>query len=224
MLIEPVLGEGGYVVPPLSFMQGLRKICDEHGILLITDEIQTGYGRTGRWFAFEHFGIVPDIMTVAKGIASGLPLSGVFSRRELMDQWKVGTHGGTFGGNVIACAAGAETVRVIRDEKLVQNAAARGEQLQVGLRHLQEKHEGIADVRGLGLMVGAEFRDAQGRPDTKLAKTMLHECQDDHLLLLTCGPWDNTIRFMPPLIVTGEQIEKALGIFDRALTRTEKKA
>jgi 4-aminobutyrate aminotransferase len=106
---------------------------------------------------------------------------------------------------------------------LVQNAAARGEQLQVGLRHLQEKHEGIGDVRGLGLMVAAEFRDPQGRPDTKVAKAMLHACQDDHLLLLTCGPWDNTIRFMPPLVVTGEQIEEALGIFDRALVRVEKK-
>src|SRR5512138_3087437 len=122
ILIESVLGEGGYVVPPVSFMKGLREIANRHGILLIFDEVQSGFGRTGKWFALEHYGVAPDIMTVAKGIASGLPLSGVFSRLDLMKKWDVGSHGGTFGGNIIACAAGVATIRAMRDEKMVENA------------------------------------------------------------------------------------------------------
>src|SRR5574340_860877 len=157
ILIEPVLGEGGYVVPPKSFMKGLREICDKHGILLIFDEVQSGFGRTGKWFALEHHDVVPDIMTVAKGIASGLPLSGVFSRLALMKKWDVGSHGGTFGGNVIACAAGVATLQAMRDEKMIENAQERGIQLMTGLRKLQEEHAEMADVRGLGLMIGSEF-------------------------------------------------------------------
>src|SRR5512143_3043842 len=126
ILIESVLGEGGYVVPPTSFMRGLRELADKHGILLIFDEIQSGMGRTGRWFGFEHFGVLPDIMTVAKGIASGLPLSGVFSSLDLMKKWDVGSHGGTFGGNPVACAAGVATIRAMRDENMLANAAQRG--------------------------------------------------------------------------------------------------
>lgn len=219
ILIEPVLGEGGYVVPPVSFLRGLREICDRHGILLILDEVQSGFGRTGRWFAFEHFGVLPDIMTVAKGIASGLPLSGVFSRLDLMKKWTPGTHGGTYGGNALAAAAAVATIRVMREENLLANASERGDQLMVGLRHLQQDYPIIGDVRGLGLMVGAEFRTAERKPDKTTAKAIVHECLERKLLLLTCGPWDNTIRWIPPLVVTKEQIDQALDILGQALRK-----
>lgn len=217
ILIEPVLGEGGYVVPPASFLHGLRQTCDKHGILLIFDEVQSGFGRTGRWFAQEHFGVVPDIMTVAKGIASGLPLSGVVSRMELMQKWIPGSHGGTYGGNAIACAAGVATIQALRQEKLVENAAERGLQLSSGLRHLQEEFPAIGDVRGLGLMIGCEFRTADRQPDKAIAKAVAHTCLDHKLMLLTCGPWDNTIRWIPPLVVSEQQINDALNIFRAAL-------
>ncbi|MBI2759325.1 MAG: aminotransferase class III-fold pyridoxal phosphate-dependent enzyme [Chloroflexi bacterium] len=222
ILIEPVLGEGGYVVPPVSFMKGLREIADKNGILLIFDEVQSGFGRTGKWFASEHFGVVPDIMTVAKGIASGLPLSGVFSRLDLMKKWDVGSHGGTYGGNAIACAAGAATIRAMRDEKMIENAAARGVQLMTGLRKFQEEYPQIGDVRGLGLMIGTEFVDQKGKPDKNLSKALAHSAEEHDLLLLTCGTYDNTIRWIPPLNVTSEQINNGLRIFGDALKATVK--
>ena len=222
MLIEPVLGEGGYVVPPASFLRGVREICDQHGILLITDEIQSGLGRTGRWFACEHFDLRPDIVTVAKGLGSGLPISGVFSRMELMKKWEPGTHGGTFGGNIVSAAAGVATIQAIREENMLENARLRGGQLVSGLRHLQEQFPVIGDVRGLGLMVGVEFRDAQGRPDKPTAKEVIHACLDHKLMLLTCGPWDNTIRFIPPLVVSQEQVKDGLEIFSAALQETSR--
>lgn len=217
ILIEPVLGEGGYVPPPASFMHGLREVCDRHGILLVIDEIQSGFGRTGRWFAFEHFDVRPDILTVAKGLASGLPLSGVFSSLELMEAWLPGSHGGTFGGNAVAAAAAVATIQTIREEDLLPNAQQRGAQLMSGLRHLQEEYPQIGDVRGLGLMIGAEFRTPEGQPDKQAAKAVVRACLEDHLLLLTCGPWDNTIRWIPPLVVTEDQITQGLSIFKTAL-------
>ena len=217
ILVEPVLGEGGYVPPPASFLRGLREICDHHGILLIVDEIQSGFGRTGRWFAFEHFDLRPDILTVAKGLASGLPLSGVFSSLELMEAWIPGSHGGTFGGNAVAAAAAVATVQTIRDEQLLDNAQQRGAQLVSGLRHLQEEYSQIGDVRGLGLMIAAEFRTPDRQPDKQTAKAVIHACLEQNLLLLTCGPWDNTIRWIPPLIVTQEQINQGLSVFRHAL-------
>jgi 4-aminobutyrate aminotransferase len=220
VLIEPVLGEGGYVVPPLAFLAGLRRICDEHGMLFIVDEIQSGFGRTGRWFAQEHFDVTPDIMVVGKAMSSGFPLSAVIARRELMERWTPGSHGGTFGGNAVACAAAVASIQVMREERLLENSCARGEQLKTGLRRLQESCRAIGDVRGLGLMVGVEFTDSQGRPDEAVAKAVIHACLEERLLLLTCGPWDNTIRFIPPLIVTSEQIDTALEIFSRALQRS----
>jgi len=217
ILVEPVLGEGGYVVPPVSFLRGLRQVCDQHGILLIVDEIQSGFGRTGYWFAYEHFGIAPDIITVAKGLASGLPISGVFSRLELMEKWIPGSHGGTFGGNAVAAAAGVATIQAMKAEQMLENARQSGQQLMAGLRRLQEEHPQIADVRGLGLMVGVEFRDAKGKPDKPTAKAVIQACLERQLILLTCGPWDNTIRWIPPLVVSGEQIDQALGIFEESL-------
>jgi 4-aminobutyrate aminotransferase len=217
ILIEPVLGEGGYVVPPAQFMKGLREIATKYSILLIFDEIQSGFGRTGKWFAQEHFGVVPDIMTVAKGIASGLPISGVFSSLELMKKWEVGSHGGTYGGNVIACAAGVATIRAMREEKMIENATARGVHLMTGLRKLQEEYPQIGDVRGLGLMVGTEFVDKKGKPDKPTAKAVAHAAEDHNLLLLTCGTYDNTIRWIPPLNVTEAQIDDGLEAFGQAL-------
>ena len=222
ILIEPELGEGGYVVPPTAFMKGLREICDKHGILLIFDEVQSGFGRTGKWFAQEHFSVVPDIMTVAKGIASGLPLSGVFSRLDLMKKWQTGSHGGTFGGNPVACAAGVATIRAMRDEDMPSNAARRGVQLTTGLRKLQEEYPLIGDVRGLGLMIGTEFT-VKGKPaDKAILKAVIHACEERGLLLLSCGTYDNTIRWIPPLVVDEQQINTALGIFDQSLKETIK--
>lgn len=221
ILIESVLGEGGYVVPPASFMKGLREVCNKHGMLLIFDEVQSGFGRTGTWFAMEHFDVLPDIMTVAKGIASGLPLSGVFSRLELMKKWDVGSHGGTFGGNAVACAAGVATIRAIRDDRMLDNAKARGTELATGLRRLQEEHPEIADVRGLGLMIGTEFAVKGSAPNAKpLVKEIVHAAEQENLLLLTCGTYDNTIRWIPPLNVSSAQIQEGLKSFGVALDRT----
>jgi 4-aminobutyrate aminotransferase len=217
ILIEPVLGEGGYVVPPASFLKGLRALCDQYGILLILDEIQSGFGRTGKWFAFEHFGVEPDIMTVAKGLASGMPLSGVFSRMDLMSKWIPGSHGGTYGGNAVAAAAAVATIQCMREEGMIENSRQCGIQLITGLRRLQEEYPMIADVRGLGLMVGSEFRTSQGKPDKITAKAIVHACQERQLLLLTCGPWDNTVRWIPPLVVNEKQIKDALGVFEESL-------
>lgn len=217
MIIEPVLGEGGYVPAPVSFLKGLREICNKHGILFILDEVQSGFGRTGKWFGFEHSEVEPDIITAAKGMASGMPISGVFSRLELMKKWIPGSHGGTYGGNAVAAASGVATIKAMKEEKMVENARERGAQLITGLGHLQEKYPQIVENRGYGLMIGTEFRDAQGKPDKTTAKAVVHECYDRKLLLLTSGPWDNSIRWIPPLIVTKEQINESLSIFEDSL-------
>ncbi|MCB0119102.1 MAG: aminotransferase class III-fold pyridoxal phosphate-dependent enzyme [Anaerolineales bacterium] len=218
ILIESVLGEGGYILPPASFMKGLREICDKHGIMLIFDEVQSGFGRTGKWFALEHFGVTPDIITAAKGIASGMPLSGVFSQTDIMKKVDTGSIGGTYGGNAIACAAGVATIRAMRDEKMLENAAERGIQLMTGLRKLQEEYPQIGDVRGKGLMVGTEFvvdgSQAKAKP---LVKEIIHKAEEKGMLLLSCGTYDNTLRWIPPLNVTSEQIGEGLNIFGEAL-------
>jgi 4-aminobutyrate aminotransferase len=221
ILVETVLGEGGYVVPPKSFMKGLREICDRHKIMLIFDEVQSGFGRTGKWFAFEHFEVEPDIITAAKGIASGMPLSGVFTSTDLMLKLDVGSIGGTYGGNAVACAAGAATIRAMREENMLENAADRGIQLMTGLRKLQEEYSRIGDVRGMGLMVGTEFV-VDGRADKAkpLVKEIIHKAEEKGLLLLSCGTYDNTVRWIPPLNVTAGQINDGLGIFGEALKET----
>jgi 4-aminobutyrate aminotransferase len=218
ILIEPVLGEGGYVASPVGFLKGLRAICNKHGILLILDEVQSGFGRTGKWFAFEHFDVEPDIITVAKGIASGMPLSGVFSNLDLMKKWPGGSHGGTYGGNAVACAAAVATIQAIREENMLENANQRGQQLQTGLRKLQEEFEQIGDVRGLGLMIGSEFEvDGKFKQAKPLVKNIVHAAEERGLMLLSCGTYDSTIRWIPPLNVTESQISDALNIFADAL-------
>lgn len=218
ILIESVLGEGGYVVPPKAFMQGLRQICDEFGMLLILDEVQSGFGRTGKWFACEHFGVTPDIMVMAKGIASGMPLSAIAARKAIMDKWIVSSHGGTYTGNAVACAAAVATIQAMKEEGMIANSAKMGEVLKDGLTELQSRYTFISDVRGLGLMVAAEF-GAPRQPNTKAAKDVLHRASDDGLMLLTCGSFDNVIRFVPPLIVNQSQVEDALNILDKALSK-----
>ncbi len=218
ILIETVLGEGGYVIPPKSFMKGLREICDRHKILLIFDEVQSGFGRTGKWFAFEHFDIAPDIITAAKGIASGMPLSGVFTSTDIMLKLDLGSIGGTYGGNAVACAAGVATIRAIREENMLENANERGIQLMTGLRKFQEEYPQIGDVRGKGLMIGTEFIvDGRAHKAKQLVKEVIHSAEEKGMLLLSCGTYDNTLRWIPPLNVTSDQISTGLNIFGEAL-------
>ncbi|MDH4142873.1 MAG: aspartate aminotransferase family protein, partial [Chloroflexota bacterium] len=221
IIVEPVLGEGGYIVPPPGFLPRLREITRQHGILLIADEVQTGFGRTGEMFAVRHWNVEPDILVMAKGIASGLPLSGILARSELMGRWKPGTHGGTYGGNVVSCAAANATLDVIEDEGLVVNARERGVQFLAGLRGLQDRHRSIGDARGLGLMVAMEFvkpDQGDGRaPDPDLAKRVQAEAFDRGLLVLTAGTYVNVIRIIPPLVTTAEEVDRALAIIGEAL-------
>lgn len=222
IIAEPVLGEGGYVVPPPGFLPRLREITRRHGILLVADEVQTGFGRTGELFAVRHWDVEPDILVMAKGIASGLPLSGILARREIMDRWAPGTHGGTYGGNVVSCAAALATLDVIEDEGLVANARERGSQFLVGLRALAANHAAIGDVRGLGLMLALEFvRPGEGdgrRPNPELARRVLAEALDRKLIVLSAGSYANVVRIIPPLVTTADEVDLALGILADALT------
>jgi 4-aminobutyrate aminotransferase len=217
MILEPVLGEGGYVPAPPRFLAELRKICDAHGIMLIMDEIQTGFGRTGEMFAHTRSGIAPDIMLLAKGLASGMPLSAIAAPRALMEKWTPGSHGGTYaGGNPVVLAAATATVKVIQEEGLVENSRAMGDYLSESLRDLQQEFPFIGDVRGWGLMIATEFT-SDGKPDAAITKKVHKFCVDNNLLILTCGTYGNVIRWIPPLIVTRDQIDEALGIFRRGL-------
>lgn len=219
VVIEAVQGEGGYYPAPPAFLQALRALCDEHGILLIADEVQSGFGRTGEMWAFEHAGIVPDVVCVAKAIANGLPLSAIVAPRELQVRWGQGAHGTTYGGNPVACAAGIAVLETIRDEDLVGNARARGAELSGGLRELMTDHPGIGDVRGPGLMIGVEFvKDRATRePDGATAEAVAARAIDAGLLLINCGIQHQVIRWIPPLDVTEPEIEEALGLFEGAL-------
>jgi 4-aminobutyrate aminotransferase len=221
IIVEPVLGEGGYIVPPPGFLPRLREIADRHGILLIADEVQTGFGRTGELFAVRHWDVEPDIVVMAKGIASGLPLSGLIARSEVMAAWKPGTHGGTYGGNVVSCAAANATLDVIEEEGLVGNARTRGDELLAGLRALARRHRAIGDVRGLGLMVALEFvkpDEGDGRvPDPDLTKRVQAEALARRLIVLTAGTYVNVIRIIPPLITTPEEVELALATLAESL-------
>ena len=218
IMIEPILGEGGYVPAPLPFLHELRRVCDEHGIMLVMDEVQTGFGRTGKMFCFEHADVRPDIIVMAKGLGSGLPISGIASSRDLMSRWQTGTHGGTYGGgSAIPLAAAKATVEVMLAEKLPENAAKMGKRLIEGLRELQRDYSVLGDVRGRGLMVGTEFAAPDGKPDPDTCKRVHQACLDQNLLLLTCGTYGNIIRWIPPLVVNAGQIDEALEVFSGAL-------
>ncbi len=221
VIIEAVQGEGGYNPAPPAFLRGLREFCDRHGILLIVDEVQSGFGRTGRMFAFEHAGIVPDVVALAKAIANGLPLSAIVTARALQARWGRSAHGTTFGGNPVACAAGLAVLSTIRSEGLVENAAARGAELSAGLRDLMAADARIGDVRGPGLMIGMELVSDRERrtPDAGLAERFMTACLEDGLLLLSCGRDHNVIRFIAPLNVTADEVTEGLGIVRGALAR-----
>jgi 4-aminobutyrate aminotransferase len=220
--IEPVLGEGGYVPANTEFLAGLRERADEHGILLVVDEIQTGFGRTGKFWGHDHFGLRPDAVLIAKGLASGFPLSGIAASKDLMAKAFPGSQGGTYGGNAVACAAALATLDVIEEEGLVANAAARGRQLLEGARLVGDKTPEIGDVRGLGLLVGSEFTTADGKPGTALAQAAQQEAARRGLLMLTCGAYSNVVRMIPPLVVSAEQIDEALGIWGETVAAVTK--
>jgi 4-aminobutyrate aminotransferase len=218
IFIEPIQGEGGYIPAPLPFLRALRALCDAHGILLVADEVQTGYGRTGRMWAFEHAGIVPDVVTIAKAIANGLPLSALASPRALMERWGRGAHGSTYGGNPVSCAAALAVLDTIDQEHLVANAADRGEELQAGLRAMAAEDDRIGDVRGRGLMVGVELVAAGTKtPDGALTDRVVAKAADLGLLVLSCGPAHQVVRWIPPIDVTGAEIAEGLELFGEAL-------
>lgn len=217
LLVEPVLGEGGYVPANSAFMAGLRERADEHGILLIVDEVQTGFGRTGRFWGHQHFNVQPDVLITAKGLASGFPLSAIAAPAELMSSARPGSQGGTYGGNAVACAAALATLEVIIEEGLVENAERMGIRLVDGARVVANKHPEIGDVRGVGLMVASEFVTSDGQPDTTTATKVRGAAADSGLLLLPCGPFGNIVRMIPPLVVSAEQIDEALQLWAEAV-------
>ncbi|MEV6171508.1 aminotransferase class III-fold pyridoxal phosphate-dependent enzyme [Streptomyces sp. NPDC051954] len=217
IIVEPVLGEGGYVPADAAFLQGLRERADRHGILLILDEIQTGVGRTGRFWGHEHFDVRPDILITAKGLASGFPLSGIAASTELMHKARPGSQGGTYGGNAVACAAALATLDVVEEEGLVANAAAMGARLRAGLDEVAAKTPAIGDVRGLGLMLASEFVTESGEPDPGAASRVMKAAVEEGLLLLPCGPWGNAVRMIPPLIVDAAAIDEGLRAWSAAV-------
>jgi 4-aminobutyrate aminotransferase len=219
MLVEPVQGEGGYVVPPAEFHQQLRKICDEHGILLIFDEVQTGFGRTGEMFGAQTFGVTPDILAVAKAIANGYPLGATVSSRQIMSQWLAGSHGTTFGGNPVACAAALAVQEVFEEENILSNAKTMGKLFYDGLAQFKQKHDFIGDVRGVGMMLALEIVKPDGKktPDPETAMKILDTALDAGLLGYMAGPEGQVVRFIPPLIVTEQEINHALDILEVCL-------
>jgi len=220
ILVEPIQGEGGYVVPSAGFFPALRKLCDKYGILLIADEVQSGMGRTGKWWAIEHFGVEPDIITSAKGIASGLPLGACIARESVMT-WPKGAHGNTYGGNPISCAASLATIDLI-EESYLANAAEVGQYAIDALQEIQMRHPSIGDVRGKGLMIGVEFvKDKETREPDEELRNKIEDVGFEHgLLLLGCGK--STIRLAPPLCITKNEMDEALEIFEATITMTEK--
>ena len=220
ILVEPIQGEGGYVVPPASFFPDLRKLCDKYGILLIADEVQSGMGRTGKWWAIEHFGVEPDIITSAKGIASGLPLGACIARESVMT-WPKGAHGNTYGGNPISCAAALATIDLL-EESYLENAVEVGQYALDILQEIQMRHPSIGDVRGKGLMIGVEFvKDKETKEPNEEIRNKIEEVGFEHgLLLLGCGK--STIRLAPPLCVTKNEMDEALEIFEETIAMTEK--
>lgn len=220
ILVETIQGEGGYIIPPEGFYPALRTLCDKYGILLILDEVQSGMGRTGKWWAIEHFGIEPDIVTSAKGIASGMPLGACIARKSVMD-WEIGTHGNTYGGNPISCAASLATIDLLESEYM-KNAAEVGEYALDALKEIQARHPSIGDVRGKGLMIGVEFvKDRETKEPAKELTDRLVDLAYEHgLLTLSCGK--SVIRIAPPLAITKDEMDEGLRMFEKALTQAEK--
>jgi len=221
VLLEPIQGEGGYIVPPDSFIPGLRQLCDKYDILLIADEVQSGIGRTGKWFAVDHWGVEPDIVTMAKGIASGMPMGAFTARESIMNKWGAGAHGNTYGGNPLCMAAALATLRLVEEDKMLENATRMGRYMQQQVRDMMDRHSSIGHVRGKGLMVGVELVTDRvtKEPAKRVIDDLLQAAFERGLLLLPCGA--STIRFMPPLNVSQEIVEEGLLLFDQALTAAE---
>jgi 4-aminobutyrate aminotransferase len=218
IIIEPVLGEGGYVVPPTAYLKGLREICDKHGILLIFDEIQSGYGRTGKMFASEHFGVVPDIMTLGKAIAGGLPMSAIVSTPAIMEKWQPGMHGTTFGGHPVCAAAALALLNTYESEGILENCRKMGDYLKSKLLKLQEKYPVIGQVRGLGLMLAMEFINPADRtPNADAFGKVRQYCLEKKMLILGCGVYGNGFRLAPPLNVKQEELDVIVALIDEAL-------
>ena len=214
IFVEPIQGEGGYIVPPPEFLPGLRKLCDEHGVLLVFDEVQSGFGRTGKIFASEHWNVAADIVCLAKGIANGLPLGAIVARASVMD-WPSGSHASTFGGNPVACAAALASLDLI-EEKYRANAVRRGAEITEGLKALIDRFPMIKEVRGLGLMLGFEIQDEHGHPCPEMRDWIIELAFQRGLLLLPCGP--TTVRICPPLCLTSRQVQIGLKLIEAALT------
>ena len=210
IIFEPILGEGGYVVPPVGFMKGLREICDRTGALLITDEIQSGFGRTGKWFCSEHFDVLPDLIVMAKAVGGGLPLSAVMGRKEIMDRWDPATHGSTFGGNPVSCAAGRATLQVMREENVLENVEKVGDFIRKKFVNAAGSLKSIGDVRGKGLMIGVELVRPDGLPNKNLASKVLGYAVQKGMIITKCG--GNVIRIAPPLNLTKDQAEAGVNI------------
>ncbi|MFC0559175.1 aspartate aminotransferase family protein [Halalkalibacter alkalisediminis] len=224
VILEPVLGEGGYVIPPQYWLKKVRAICDQHNMLLIFDEVQTGFGRTGEWFAAQTFNVTPDIMAIAKGIASGLPLSATVANHKLMQQWPLGSHGTTFGGNPLACSAALATLEVMQEENLLQNARETGAYAGEKLEKLKEKHDVIGSIRQVGLMIGIEIIDpTTNRPDGQAVLEILDLALKEGVLFYLCGNEGEVIRMIPPLTVTKEQIDTGLNMLDTAINHYQRR-
>ena len=224
ILVEPIQGEGGYIFPPKSFLKTLRKICDDHGIYLIFDEVQSGFGRTGEWFASDVYDVYPDIIAIAKAIANGFPLGATIANSEIMKKWGAVSHGTTCGGNPVSCAAALKVIEVIKKENLLENAKKQGKYLLDKLKELKKRSTVIGDVRGVGLMTAAEFvkPGTDREPNPEIVKKVLNIAFENGLLLYPCGHWSQTIRLIPALTVTAEQIDKGMSIFSKAVLATER--
>ncbi|WP_460135275.1 4-aminobutyrate--2-oxoglutarate transaminase [Pseudomonas sp. S1_E04] len=221
IIIEPVQGDGGFLTAPPEFLQALRALADKHGIVLILDEIQTGFGRTGAWFGFQHAGIQPDLVTVAKSLAGGLPLSGVVGKAHIMDAPLPGGLGGTYGGNALACAAALAVISAFEQEQLLERSQLLGQRLRQGLLDLQARYPRIGDVRGTGFMLAIELikDDTDRTPDADLNQRIIDEVRAGGLLVIKCGVHRNVLRFLAPLVTTQAQVDEALKILDGALAR-----
>jgi 4-aminobutyrate aminotransferase/(S)-3-amino-2-methylpropionate transaminase len=221
IIIEPVQGDGGFLAAPVEFLQALRELTEQHGIVLIADEVQTGFGRTGTWFGFQHAGIQPDLVTVAKSLAAGMPISGVVGRAEIMDAPAPGGLGGTYGGNALACAAALAVIETYQQEQLLARGEKLGERLRQGLLRLQARYSQIGDVRGTGLMLAIELvkDDAARSPDPELNQKVIDEARNGGLLVIKCGVYRNVLRFLAPLVTEEAQVDEALDILEAALAR-----
>ena len=219
IIFEPVQGEGGFNVAPAAFVKALRALCDEHGILLIADEVQTGFGRTGKLFAMEHYGVAPDLTTMAKSLAGGMPLSAVCGRAEIMDAPAPGGLGGTYAGNPLAVASALAVLEVLEEENLIARGAALGERLMDRLHSLRPRVPQIAQVRGLGAMVAVEFQQADGSPDAEFTREVQNRALQKGLLLLSCGVHGNVIRFLFPLTIPDAVMDEGLDILADVLAR-----